>query len=263
MISAGILDVIKEPGVDGWYVKLATIKGADPVFLKITLDDFTAPNAKRFWFGFPAPKARSLKPMEENCRTKWNRLEKRITEAKVSKVSKNGPSKWRLKTDLPSEDLGRPVFEAYLQDDPQEFYWGIYAEKPKEVVRTAPVFFAEMSKILFRIENKKQKRSILKLFDEDEVGNSTPAIRKRILKIRKRNAAAARKLKELYAGQCQISGEQYIFPDKYGKPYTEAHHLVPLGKKGDDNLRNLIVVSAHMHRMLHFAEVRGRLIYLR
>jgi hypothetical protein len=252
---SGKLEVIKEPDVDGWYVKLATIKGADQIFLKIAIDDFTSSSQKRFWFGFSASKARSLRPMEDKCPGKWRQLKNRITEAKVSKVSKSGPSKWRLKTDLPKENLGRPVFEVYLQDDPKEFYWGIYVEKSNDLVRTAPSFFTEMSKLLFRIENKEQKLLISKLFNEDEVGNTTPAIIKRIRKIRKRNAAAARRLKELYAGRCQISGEQYVFPDKYGKPYTEAHHLVHLGEKGDDNVRNLIVVSAHIHRMLHFADV--------
>lgn len=248
---SGNVAVLEEPDGDGWYVVLATIKGTEPI-LKIALDEFTSPGQTRFWFGFSASKAEPLRRIEDSCPVRWRQLGGHITG---KKLSRSGPGKWRLTKTLPNADLGRPIFEAYREVDPAEFFWGIYAGKSENVIRKALSFFAEMSELWFRIESEEQKRLISELFDEDEICNTTPAIKKRIRKIRKRNAAAARRLKQLYAGSCQISGKQYVFPDKDGKPYTEAHHLVPLGREGADDPSNLIVVSAHIHRMLHCAEV--------
>jgi len=93
------------------------------------------------------------------------------------------------------------------------------------------------------------------LFNQDEVIDASPQTRTRIQQVRKRNIAAVKKLKQLYKGQCQITGAQYIFEKTNGEPYTEAHHLVPLGKGGADSPLNLIIISAHVHRMLHLASV--------
>ncbi len=42
-----------------------------------------------------------------------------------------------------------------------------------------------------------------------------------------------------------------------GEPYIEAHHLIPLGEGGADRPENLIVVCPMLHRMLHYANVKG------
>lgn len=91
--------------------------------------------------------------------------------------------------------------------------------------------------------------------EEDESRDASPAVKKRFRKIRNRNTAAVKLLKDLYKGQCQITGEKYVFAKADGVPYTEAHHLIPLGKGGADSPRNIIVVSAHVHKMLHHAKV--------
>lgn len=75
-----------------------------------------------------------------------------------------------------------------------------------------------------------------------------------LAKVRKRDRAAVRKLRKLYK-RCQISGQEFVFYTKLGMPYLEVHHLLPLGQGGADSPHNMIVVSAHVHRMLHFANV--------
>lgn len=95
------------------------------------------------------------------------------------------------------------------------------------------------------------------LFDADEANGMAPTTQEVVRKIKKRNSTAVKLLKKLYRGKCQITGSKYIFNKIDGDPYLEAHHLVPLGKGGADLPYNLIVVSAHVHRMLHLASVSG------
>ena len=73
----------------------------------------------------------------------------------------------------------------------------------------------------------------------------------RIVKYRKRNKKIVTKLKELYNGECQVSGTEHTFLLKNGQYYSEAHHLIPLGKGGSDNAANIVIVSPTVHRMLH------------
>lgn len=100
-----------------------------------------------------------------------------------------------------------------------------------------------------------EEELIQELFEGD-FAPGVPGVREATRKVRSRNARAARALKDLY-GECQISGRDYLFDKRDGKPYLEAHHLVPLGVGGADAPHNLIVVSAHVHRMLHHAKTSG------
>ena len=93
------------------------------------------------------------------------------------------------------------------------------------------------------------------LFDAD-YSSATPAVKEIVMKVRERNQKAVKALKDLY-GECQITGTKYVFKKSDGKPYLEVHHLIPLGQGGADAPANLVVVSAHIHRMLHYAEVTG------
>lgn len=96
---------------------------------------------------------------------------------------------------------------------------------------------------------------LLEALFENDVARTTTRT-KVVRNVIKRNKVAAQKLKLLY-GKCQISGTDYVFDRTSGGPYLEAHHLVPLGEGGSDTAHNLIVVSAHIHRMLHYAKVAG------
>lgn len=104
----------------------------------------------------------------------------------------------------------------------------------------------------------RSEKEILKgLFDEDQTSKQKPRKRRAVLKILDRNTKAVRSLKQLYGHKCQITGDVYSFKARDGKDYTEAHHLIPLGKGGADGPRNIIIVNPLVHRMLHYARVSG------
>lgn len=89
------------------------------------------------------------------------------------------------------------------------------------------------------------------LDDLADVEDQSKTQQDRIVKYRKRNKKIVTKLKDLYNGECQVSGTQHTFLLKKGQYYSEAHHLIPLGKGGSDNAANIVIVSPTVHRMLH------------
>ncbi len=97
------------------------------------------------------------------------------------------------------------------------------------------------------------------MFDEDEINaeNVLPQVKQMIRTVRVRNAKAISKLKRLYNNLCQVSGEKFTFKKTDGSFYSEAHHLIPLGKGGADSVYNIVIVSPLIHRMFHFAKVEG------
>ena len=92
--------------------------------------------------------------------------------------------------------------------------------------------------------------------DLDELPQEEPGITYAMKTIRKRNRGAAKSLKKMYS-ECQITGSDFLFVTKNGLPYLEVHHLVPLGAGGADSPYNMVVLSAHAHKMLHYAPVEG------
>ncbi|MCY4491830.1 MAG: hypothetical protein OXC46_10310, partial [Thaumarchaeota archaeon] len=80
-------------------------------------------------------------------------------------------------------------------------------------------------------------------FEEDvKSKNMTPKRKKEIREITVRNTKAVKKLKKLYNNKCQISGTKYTFKKKdNGEYYSEAHHLIPLGENGADNVSNIVI----------------------
>jgi len=97
------------------------------------------------------------------------------------------------------------------------------------------------------------------LFGEDEVdlAERTEQEHSIMVSVRDRNRQAVTDLKQLYQHKCQITGDTYAFLKRDGTPYSEAHHLIPLGSGGADDPRNMIIVSPLIHRMLHYANVEG------
>lgn len=111
------------------------------------------------------------------------------------------------------------------------------------------------SKKLSKFREMTEADAASALFDAD-YSAVTPAVKEVVTRVRERNQKAVRALKDLY-GKCQITGSKFAFKKADGKPYLEVHHLIPLGLGGADDPSNLVVVSAHIHRMLHYAEVTG------
>ena len=106
---------------------------------------------------------------------------------------------------------------------------------------------------------KSDDEILAELFADDMAagGGDDEATRRRIQTVRVRNTRAVQGLKRLYRGRCQITGDRDAFVKRDGTPYSEAHHLVPLGQEGDDSPYNIIIVSPLIHRMLHYADVVG------
>jgi hypothetical protein len=71
-----------------------------------------------------------------------------------------------------------------------------------------------------------------------------------------RDTKAARELKRLYKGQCQLCGNRLEISS--GEFYLEAHHLKPLGKEhsGPDVKENLLCVCPNCHVLLDFTARR-------
>ena len=93
------------------------------------------------------------------------------------------------------------------------------------------------------------------LFQDDATSDEVKKTQK-VIEVFERNRKAVKGLKKLYK-TCQITGEKYVFPKVNGEPYLEVHHLIPLGEGGADSPENLVVISAHIHRMLYYATVEG------
>lgn len=93
------------------------------------------------------------------------------------------------------------------------------------------------------------------LFQDDASSEEVKKTQK-VIETFERNRKAVRQLKKLYQ-TCQVTGDRFVFTKANGEPYLEVHHLVPLGEGGSDHPSNLVVLSAHIHRMLHYADVEG------
>lgn len=93
------------------------------------------------------------------------------------------------------------------------------------------------------------------LFQDDSSSEEVKKTQK-VIETFERNRKAVRDLKRLYK-ICQVTGDDFVFSKTNGEPYLEVHHLVPLGEGGSDDPANLVVISAHIHRMLHYAVVEG------
>ncbi|MDT8434765.1 MAG: hypothetical protein RQ731_08435 [Anaerosomatales bacterium] len=97
-----------------------------------------------------------------------------------------------------------------------------------------------------------------RLFSDDtsaDAGRATEQQKAYYTQVRHRDAKAVQALKRLYGFTCQITAATYTFDKADGERYVEVHHLVPLGSGGADDPRNMIVVSALVHRMLHYAVI--------
>lgn len=115
------------------------------------------------------------------------------------------------------------------------------------------------SEIIPTVTNRGETIKEKIFFDEDEISsqNMSSKTKESIRTIRIRNFKAVKKLKALYDNQCQVSGKKYAFKKINGKYYSEAHHLIPLGKGGADSAYNMVILSPLIHRMMHYAKIDG------
>ena len=100
------------------------------------------------------------------------------------------------------------------------------------------------------------EEAIAKELFQGDIGSGKKTRMEKVVSIFERNRKVASRLKQLYK-TCQITGDQFVFAKTNNQPYLEVHHLIPLSEGGSDNPANLVVVSAHIHKMLHYADVEG------
>ena len=193
------------------------------------------------------------------------------------------PTKWKgfekgyLHSTLKAEKEKSILFPEYLDADKYKDYSGwdrlvgrsnfryishelavkILADEIEKVEALGSVKKKELDKlcsIMLMIGEDKQTKNF---FDDDEIPISglSPKTRQSITTTRIRNAGAVQKLKALYGNKCQVSGEKYAFKKTNGQYYSEAHHLIHLGKGGADSEYNMVILSPLIHRMMHYANV--------
>ena len=85
---------------------------------------------------------------------------------------------------------------------------------------------------------------------------SNPQERRRLLTALHRPSSMANTIKRLYGTTCSICGMEG-FEKRDGSRYAEVHHVEELsaGMPGSLGSRNIMVVCANCHRMLHYAQV--------
>lgn len=86
--------------------------------------------------------------------------------------------------------------------------------------------------------------------------SSNPQERRRLLTALHRPSSVANTIKRLYGTTCAICGTEG-FEKRDGSRYAEVHHVEELsaGNPGSLGSRNIMVVCANCHRMMHYADV--------
>lgn len=69
--------------------------------------------------------------------------------------------------------------------------------------------------------------------------------------LRRRDPILPEKVKRRAKGMCQLCLKPAPFLDKNGKPYLEAHHIVPLASNGPDIISNMVALCPNCHRKMH------------
>lgn len=102
-----------------------------------------------------------------------------------------------------------------------------------------------------------EEKAIAGLSDEkltEMAGNtsSSPAPKyTAITTLRKRNPYLPEMAKRRANGICELCGGVLDYKDSGGKPYLEAHHIVPLADDGADDLSNMAALCPNCHRKMH------------
>lgn len=90
---------------------------------------------------------------------------------------------------------------------------------------------------------------------EPEIEDRFP--RARSMQVRRliRDTAAAKRIKQLYEGECQMCGIRLVGPE--GKPYSEGAHIRPLGRPhhGPDVEPNILCLCPNCHVRLDIGGV--------
>jgi 5-methylcytosine-specific restriction endonuclease McrA len=86
--------------------------------------------------------------------------------------------------------------------------------------------------------------------------NATPQVKQYLTRRVERGVAIGGRVKEMNQYVCQVCGAR-PFVTRTGRPYAEAHHVVPLQKLESGSLasQNVICLCANCHRKMHYGNV--------
>ncbi len=170
-----------------------------------------------------------------------------------------------------AQNDGNIYLEPAIDFDEDDGNWpfkmiGIASPKSGEVQKLAPVVpSAAKAKMVTGPATKSpapfrpklEEEIIADLFADDFASDSVPEKKQVLVNVLKRDQKIVGALKALYKGNCQLTGDKFVFKKTDGQIYCEAHHLLSLGSGGEDSPYNLIIVSPLIHRMFHYANVSG------
>ncbi len=104
------------------------------------------------------------------------------------------------------------------------------------------------------------EKAMAALTDEKlaELAESIPAapapVFTRLTKQRKRNPYLPEQAKRRANGICQLCGNKLDYYDSSGRPYLEAHHVIPLADDGIDELGNIVALCPNCHKRMHIVK---------
>lgn len=84
-------------------------------------------------------------------------------------------------------------------------------------------------------------------------GVCRPKGMKRSSKVFQRCPKVAAWVRHNSGGKCENCGRKAPFKDRYGHPFLEVHHVVPLAEGGPDTIENSVAVCPNCHRSFHLA----------
>jgi len=145
-----------------------------------------------------------------------------------------------LKTDLTTLDL----FLGYIYDKPQEYFeeYKVFDDLEE---------FEEYSSTIIPTKSI-DKEKLLRMIKK----RKTPKELNYTVKQYYRNPNVTTLALLRASGTCEYCNEPAPFLRTDGSPYLEAHHLIPLSKKGNDDIDNVSAICPNCHKELHFGNRR-------
>ncbi|MFD8392185.1 YDG/SRA domain-containing protein [Streptomyces sp. NPDC059680] len=115
----------------------------------------------------------------------------------------------------------------------------------------------EIASLLVEQQDLLQRQEAAAALDEHEWADAErfPTTRGTSIQRIVRDAAAVRRVKELYEHECQICGLRLVGPD--ARPYSEGAHIKPLGRphNGPDVERNILCLCPNCHVRLDIGAI--------
>jgi 5-methylcytosine-specific restriction endonuclease McrA len=127
--------------------------------------------------------------------------------------------------------------------------------KPKDIIRFRVTFdeaAAERNLLQRRVEDRRRDTETARLARIGRAPKTPKRLVVRTFAFQRNPDIIAQKLFEA-KGRCDECARSAPFKrTSDGSPYLEVHHIIPLGKGGEDTLDNTIALCPNCHRQFHF-----------